>query len=302
MLSGIGIPCFATSYAISLILEITRLFFRSGVRGAVMLGFAGVGLVFHTAFLCHRAIHSGGSPLSSEMDWYLVAAWALVATYLHLTYYYPRAGFGLFVLPLVLGLIGTAQWFADAVPFGAEPASRVWGAIHGTTVVLATVAVLVGFVAGLMYLVQARRLKHKIAPMGGLRLPSLERLQQTNSRAIVSSVLMLGTGVLSGIVLDQINTHRDIGSLPLTDPFVFSTLVMLLWLLIAAGIILLYRPARVGRKVVYLTLFSFVFLVLALAAGLFLDTQHGGLRPAQVPSTEPAGEDLFFGRHEEASA
>ena len=52
MLSGVHIVCFATSYAVALVLEVSRLLFRSGVRGVVMLGFAGVGLVIHSARSC----------------------------------------------------------------------------------------------------------------------------------------------------------------------------------------------------------------------------------------------------------
>ena len=71
---------------------------------------------------------------------------------------------------------------------------------------LATVSLLVGFVAGLMYLVQVRRLKHKSAVAAGrLRLPSLEWLQWANGRAMLVSLLMLGLGVLSGMVLNLIN-------------------------------------------------------------------------------------------------
>ena len=35
MLSGVGIVCFAASYTVALALEVTRLFFRSGIRGAL---------------------------------------------------------------------------------------------------------------------------------------------------------------------------------------------------------------------------------------------------------------------------
>ena len=47
----ISIICFAGSYSVSLALEITRMFFRSSVRGAVMLTVATAGLFAHTWFL-----------------------------------------------------------------------------------------------------------------------------------------------------------------------------------------------------------------------------------------------------------
>ena len=137
-----------------------------------------------------------------------MAAWALVAVYLYFAVFHPKWPFGLFLLPLALALIGAARFLADAAPLGREPASRIWGAIHGLSIVLATVAVLVGFVAGLMYLGQVRHLKHKIVSTRGLRLPSLEWLQWANFRAIVVSVLMLGVGILSGLVLNHINARQ----------------------------------------------------------------------------------------------
>ena len=77
MLSGVSIVCFASSYAVALGLEITRLFFRSGIRGILLIGFGAAGLLAHTIFLACRAASASGSPLSSMRDWYLLAAWVL---------------------------------------------------------------------------------------------------------------------------------------------------------------------------------------------------------------------------------
>lgn len=276
--SGISITCFAASYAVALALEISRIFFRSGVRGAIMLGFAAAGLFAHTAFLVYRAAQATGSPLSSNRDWYLLAAWVLALTYLYLTAYHPQNAFGVFLLPLVLGLVGVATWLADAEPFARAPASQVWGIIHGTAVLLATVSVLIGFAAGLMYLGQAYRLKRKLPPIRGLRLPSLEWLQRANSRAIVVSLLMLGIGIAAGVVLNLININRHTDRLPWTDPFILSTMIMFAWLVLASVVGVLYRPLGEGRRVAYFTVVSFIFLAVALGVGLFFNTEHGASR------------------------
>ena len=84
----------------------------------LMLGFAAAGLLAHTAFLYYRALGALGeaaSPLSSEKDWYLVAAWALVAAYLCFALFRPKAPFGLFLLPLALALIGAGQAWASEI-------------------------------------------------------------------------------------------------------------------------------------------------------------------------------------------
>ncbi len=289
-MSGVSTICFAASYAIALALEISRLLFRSGIRGAIMLGFAAAGLVAHTAFLYYRAVNAAGAPLSSEKDWYLVAAWVMVVVYLYLALFYPKAPFGLFLLPLALGLIGVARFLASDAPLAREPASEIWGAIHGISIVLAVVAVLVGFVAGLMYLGQVRHLKLKILATRGPRLPSLEWLQQTNGRAIIVSVLMLGVGVLSGMVLNLINRGQP-GYVPLTDPVVLSTWLMFFWLLLAVVLSALHRPARKGRRVAYLTVASFVFLVIMLAAGLLMNSRHWGRAKAEAGGRTAASTD-----------
>ena len=272
MLSGIGVVCFSASYAAALALEVTRLLFRRGFRGTVMLAFAAAGLAAHTLFLAHRAT-TAGLPLSSKQDWYLLAAWALAGTYLCLTAYHPRTSVGLFLLPLVLGLVAVGMLLADAEPFARESASRVWGAIHGTSIMAATVSVLVGFAAGLMYLGQVRRLKRKRPTTEGLTLPSLEWLQQTNSRALLVSMVFLGAGMISGTILNVIHHGNQV---PWHDPLVVSTGAMFVWLVGAVSLSALYRPVRHGRKVVYLTVFSFLFLLIALAIWLFADTRHVG--------------------------
>ena len=290
MFSRVHIICFAASYAIALALELSRLLFRSGIRGVVMLGFVVAGWVAQTSFLYYSAANSTGSPLSSYRDWCLLGAWVLVVVYFYLAWYHPRMHFGVFLLPLVLGLIAVAVvLFPNPVPLAREPASKVWGAVHGISLLLATVAVLVGFAAGVMYLGQARRLKNKRTAIGSLRLPSLEWLQQANSRALVVSLLMLAVGVSSGIVLNAINLRHGEPVLPWNDPVVLGTLGLFGWLALHAVIGVFYRPLRQGRKVAWLTVASFVFLIVALGVGRMIQTQHGAARPAAGGSSTRSG-------------
>ncbi|MEN6558627.1 MAG: cytochrome c biogenesis protein CcsA [Thermoguttaceae bacterium] len=272
-MSGVSVICFAASYAVALALEVSRLWFRSGLRGVLMVGFAAAGWVAHTMFLCHQAVAGSGAPLSSERDWFLMAAWALAAVYLYLAVGHPRTPFGLFLLPWVLALIGAARFFAQAEPLARSRASAVWGTVHGASIVLAAVAVLIGFAAGAMDLTQSRRLKQNRPAVGGLRWPSLEWLQWANSRAILISLVMLAVGVVSGMILNRIHGD-DATRLTWSDPVVATTWLLFLWLLAATVLGWLYRPVLAGRKVAYLTLVSFVFLAILLAVGLLVDSRH----------------------------
>jgi hypothetical protein len=276
--ANITITCFLASYAVALGLEISRLFFRSGVRGALMLGFGAAGLLAHTLYLAHRAVSAASSPLGSEFDFYLVAAWVLAATYLYLTVYHPHNPIGLFLLPLVLLFVGGAALFADRNPFPRSTAAQSWGLVHGICLLAGTVAVTMGFVTGCMYLLQAHRLKRKLPPSGGLRLPSLEWLQKMNARTIVVALLMVLGGFLSGIVLNLTRRTQGAAAVPWTDPVVLSSSLLVGWMSAAWLFSMLYKPAQQGRKVAYLTVASFVFLVIALIA-ILTPTQHGNSSP-----------------------
>lgn len=273
MLSHVTTLCFVASYALALLLEGLRLRWQSPWRRVAAIGWAVAGIVAHTAFLAHRASLSGASPLSSPFDWCLLVAWLLALVYLLQTLYYPRFSVGLFVLPLVLILIGAAQLAAQE-PFAAVRADRLWSAIHGSFLLLGTVAVLVGFVSAVMYLVQSYRLKHKLPPGRGFRLPSLEWLERINSRSLAMSAMLVGVGLASGLLLNQITHRDDLGYLLWSDPAVLSLSAMFLWLVAAELFRLAYRPARQGRKLAYLNVASFGFLAMTLAALLLLDSAH----------------------------
>jgi ABC-type uncharacterized transport system permease subunit len=271
MLIHVQIFCFLASYTIALLLEATRLWFRSGVRGVVMLGFVVAGWTAHTLYLYNAAVGTAGSPLSSNQDWLLVAAWIMVMVYFYLACYHPATHFGIFLLPLTLGLIGAAR-FADPNPVLREPASRIWSIIHVTSILLATVTVLVGFAAGLMYLEQADRLKRRRQPFLKLKLPSLEWLQIVNGRTVMASMLLVGVAVVSGIVLNRLSGN----TVPWSNPVTLGTVAMFAWLLLHVIIGAFYRPIRRGRKVAYLTMVSFIFLIALVVLVVFVNTKHGG--------------------------
>ena len=121
---------------------------------------------------------------------------------------------------------------------------------------------------------QSYRLKHKLPPREGFRLPSLEWLQRVSERSLFVSVFLLAAGLLSGIILNLVKHGRRDDALPWTDPVVWISGVLLLWLIAVALFNSLYKPSRQGRKVAYLTVASFVFLAMVLGIVLSGRTQH----------------------------
>ncbi len=275
-MDNISLTCFTASYAIALLLEISRLFFRSGVRGAIMLLFAGAGLVAHSWYLVILAFKNpqGGVPLSSWYSLFLVAAWIMAAIYFYFTYHHARRSIGMFVLPIVLGLIGVAYAFSDVEAPATDDAMGLWLTVHVVSLLLGTVVVSIGFVAGVMYLVGAWQLKHK-APETGVRLPSLEWCEQVNRRSLSISTVCVAIGMGAGLLRNLDLLHiNDPAGVAWGDPIVWSSALLLGWLTTAVVFRAIYRPARQGRKVAYLTVVSFLLLALVVAIMMLVPSTH----------------------------
>lgn len=288
--SGISVVCFAASYAVAFACEASRLLFRSGIRGAAMIAFAAAGLFAHTAYLVWRAANEPALPLSSAFDWFLLASWVLAAGYLWLTIANPKTPVGLFLLPLVLGLIGAAE-LSSREPFPQSPATQFWGVIHGSFNLAASVAVALGAVAGLMWLIQAARLSRKTAPAQGFRMPSLEKLAAIDRRCVAVSAWAAAAGFASGIVLNAVNLRRGLlETVPWNDPVVLRMGLLVSWLVFAAvASRLVARKPGGARTVAWLSLVSVGVLALSILWGLVAPSRHGV--PPVAPSPATATED-----------
>lgn len=287
MESGVNMFCFSASYATALAVEALGVWRQVAWRRWAVLLATAAGVVAHAWYLGRRIANSPEAALSSPHDWYLSVAWLLAAVTLAAAFYYPKRSLGLFLLPATLALVG-ASLAADAEPVASFSATRIWGRTHAALLMLGSLAVLLGFLAGLMYLLQSWRLKHKTTPAAeGFRLPSLEWLERVNSRSLAAAAVLIGLGFLTGVVVRWSQADAR-GGVPWTDPVVLSLGAMLLWLLVAEGFRMLYPAAR-GRKVAYLTLTAFAFLLLALGSFTLKDSLHGNQdTAASTQNNEPA--------------
>jgi len=277
MNTGVNLLCFTASYALALALEAAGLWIQYGWRRPAMLLAAGAGLAAHAWYLGKRVLETPAAPLSSHHDWFLLGAWLLAAVYFVLVLYGKRSSLGLFVLPLALGLIAASP-FAATAPLAGSRAPRFWGQLHGGLLMLGSLAVLLGLVTGIMYLVQSRRLKRKLPNSQRVPLPSLEWLERANSRSLAAAAICVGLGFLTGVVMRL--ATAGVASIRWTDPVVVSLGAMLGWLVLAEGFRLIYPAARRGRKVAYLTVAAFLFLIATLLSFTLRDSFHQTPEPA----------------------
>lgn len=275
ILREISITCFFTSYLVVLVLELLRMLGRIPGRGLLVIVMMSVGLFTHVCYLLLRATQSPAgaeaaetSLLASWSDWSLLLALGLAVCFFVLYLRRPDTIISFFFLPAVMALIGLAIAVRDRTPFTRTEAVDVWRSVHALAMMIGSGAVLIGFLAGVMYLMKSWRLKRKRAG-ASLRLPTLESLGRLNRRCLIISVIAVGVGVFAGVVMN-LNRWGHVGW---SDRGVLLSLLLFLWLVAATSLEFLYEPASHGRKAVYLTLASLGFLILAMFE--ILSTSHG---------------------------
>ena len=255
MIDRIQIFCFLFSYAAALGLELLYLFRPRPIFRLLGVSAGTAGLLAHTLFLANKR-----PPLAEQLSWMLLLAWILAIFYVYGALHHRRLAWGVFVLPLVLGLLGlglAASAVTGTEVTGAAHDEQFWPLLHAGLLLLAAVGICVGFLASLMYLFQSYRLKAKLPPGHGLKLLSLERLEAMNRRAISISFPLMTAGVLLGAAL---MVNYEVRSW--LDPRILSAAI--LWLTFALLIYLRYGLHLRGRQVAILTIVTFVLMLCCL--------------------------------------
>lgn len=264
-----SVLCFEASYALALLLEVIRLVWPRPWLRVLSLVLGGAGLFAHTLLLAFQHLSLG-----SQYGSMLFLAWIVAVFYLYGAMHHRRWAWGVFVLPVVLGLIFLAgpPEASDETPWreflGALRGDNFWGLLHGGLLLLAAVGVCVGFISSVMYLIQSHRLKTKAAPRQGLQLPSLEWLEATYRLAINLAFPLLTAGMIVGIALlwQKRETLRD-----WTDPRILTAAG--LWLVFAILLYLRYGLHLRGRREAVLMITAFALLLVTLASS---HTVQGG--------------------------
>ena len=287
-----------------LLLELSRVLFHAPFRKFLSLAMLIAGMFAHAVFVVMQTQVQWGNgwgdgfAMGSWSGWILSAAWILMAANLWILLKQPKSIAALLLIPMSLAMV-----FCGSLPVlqaGFSGDSRVdgrasegiWNMVHGNSLLVGTAIVALGCMFGVMYLVHSFRLKKKLPPLKGFRFPSLEWLHRAAEISLFVSAALLAVGLLSGIAINSI--HRRAGSTVLSwgDPVVWSSVILLSWLMAVSVFSLVYRPARQGRKVAYLVVVSFAFLVLEL--GIVWWVGHGNspntpdLVSAQVAAEDPS--------------
>lgn len=289
-LEHVTLFCFFASYLLALLLELTQ-FLRPGQLarwGSILLTAAG--LVAHTAYLLVRSRDSQLPPLlSSAHDWLLVLSWLLVVQLLALMVWNRHSATALFALPPVVVMVGAAR-------FVSQSTDRVlvdlygWKMLHASLWVLGIAGCCGCFVLSLMYLVQHRRLKRKLAEPSELRLFSLERLSRWNWWLVIVSVPVMTLAMATGVFLAIWSRGSDQPVSLVQSGFLLTAVLWLAMALLFGWLATARRPG--GRNVAWRTVWACgILLVMLLAQQLFVQGGIHGNVTGPEPTPPPGRRD-----------
>jgi len=274
----LSVLCFGGTYGLALLCDLARFVVRWPGRWYATLGLTTLAWVVQTAYLGNLALATRHLPVTTVFESMIVLSWVLAAVGLYLIVRAPKpVAVGMFLLPLVLGLVMVAGFWApreDWVRAGWSGATVFWGTAHGLLYLVGAVGSCVAAAAGLMYLAQSNRLKHKRPPRFGFALPSLEQSERINRAGITVAFPFLTAGLVVGLVVEAASRRAGLPGIGWTDPKVVSGVAM--WVVFAGLLHARFSPEMRGRKVMLLTIVAFVSLALAtVGVDLMRITSHG---------------------------
>ncbi|MBX6377194.1 MAG: c-type cytochrome biogenesis protein CcsB [Clostridia bacterium] len=253
----------AVLYLVAAVAYFRDFYAQPGSRFATAM--ARAAWVAHTATLLVGVVTSRQLPIFSTYDAVLLAGWFCVLGYLVLEAALRLYAVGAFLFPVAF----TFLVYASALPRSAvanDPFVRSsWVVLHVLIAIGGYGALILAFIAALLYLVQERQLRGKVFRRLYHRLPSLATLDALALRLVVIGFPLLTLALVTGAVWARVAW----GTYWSWEPKEFWTLVT--WLVYAAYLLVRAWAGIGGRRAAYFVVagfaavvFNFVFVNLVL--------------------------------------
>ena len=227
------------------------------------------GATFHTWAMFERGLPLQRCPINNLYEATTFIAWTIVAAYLVVMGSWGRLRFlGAFVSPLLLALGVFALMPALDVRAATPTFTGGWRSLHNALILLAFGGFGLSAVAGLMYVMQDRDLKHHKLRAALSLLPPIQRIEAIIGRLLVAGFALLTAGLVVSIV--YLKQTRDV---------YFSSDALLLysvfvWALYLTLVVLRWGFAQRGRRFAMGAIGSFAFIALTFWGVYLLSDLH----------------------------
>jgi ABC-type transport system involved in cytochrome c biogenesis permease subunit len=203
--------------------------------------------------------------------------WLLTLSYLYLELTTDERAMGVFVLPIVVGLL-LIPVFNPGVENADAVLDSPWFWVHVSSLLFAYASFALAGVLGLTYMLQFKEIKKKHLGYFYTRLPSLQTLDVMNSRAMTVGWVFLTVGVVVGMFWTSqarvlAPENPNLRAMAIGDPKILLSL--LTWLVYTFA--MFARPVMgwTGRRAAWLAALGFAMILLNFVPfNYFLSTSH----------------------------
>jgi len=154
--------------------------------------------VSHVGYTVVRYLSVGYTPITSNHEAVSFFALSVCLSYLSFRWRYQVKNFGVFVSPIVFGLMLVANFSSTAVSELSPVMQSLWLPVHASIAIFANAFLALAFCGGVMFLLQEREIKGKRFGVFYSRLPSLESLDNLNNHCLTAGFTLLTLGIITG--------------------------------------------------------------------------------------------------------
>jgi ABC-type transport system involved in cytochrome c biogenesis permease subunit len=235
------------------------------------------GALAHTFVIGMQTMEVRHVPFANPSRAISTFVWLLTLSYLYLELTTDERAMGVFVLPIVVGLL-LIPVFNPGVENADAVLDSPWFWVHVSSLLFAYASFALAGVLGLTYMLQFKEIKKKHLGYFYTRLPSLQTLDVMNSRAMTVGWVFLTVGVVVGMFWTSqarvlAPENPNLRAMAIGDPKILLSL--LTWLVYTFA--MFARPVMgwTGRRAAWLAALGFVMILLNFVPfNYFLSTSH----------------------------
>ena len=182
------------AHALATIIQLRRTWIRPTMAAI------GFGFTFHFVSLIELWMEAGRFPITNIAAATSLFAFLMTGAFLWAYRRYHMESLSVFVFPVVFVLTLAAAEAGAPMELASPLLAAGWVPVHVSLTLAGYAALVLSFLAGVMYLLQERQLKSKTPKGFYYRLPPLEFSDQLASRSLVIGFPLVTAGLIVGAV------------------------------------------------------------------------------------------------------
>jgi ABC-type transport system involved in cytochrome c biogenesis permease subunit len=235
------------------------------------------GALAHTFLIGMQTMAIGHVPIADTTSAISTFVWLLALAYLYTEMTTEERAMGVFIMPLLVAL-QTIPAIRPSLERRAPILESPWFALHVSSLLFAYASFALACVIGITYVLLFKEIKAKHVGFFYKRLPSLQRLDAMNVRAVIIGWIFLTIGVVVGAIwtvqarADAVLDPR-LRAMSILDPKI--AVAVLSWAIYSFQLYARRAIGWSGRRAAWLSTVGFaIVLVNFVAVGYFLTKSH----------------------------